>query len=107
MVLVPDQIVVAVIPKINLYGFRWSKGWIPELLRILENDGAMSLDRSPGSMRMQVAWQNEPRARRPVSRIAENLGDPFLPVARRSDVRGKVKRATAQALGGALFFLAC
>ena len=37
---VPGQILSACFAKINLYGFLVVQGRFPELLRILENDGA-------------------------------------------------------------------
>ena len=55
--------------------------------RIAENFGDRWRTRSPGC---RGAWQNEQPARRPVSRIADNLG---------------AELSTTHALGGALFFL--
>jgi len=43
---VPDQILVASFPKINLYGFGRRRGPFPEFLRILEEAGAAEV-RSP------------------------------------------------------------
>jgi hypothetical protein len=37
---VPDQVVIALFPKIRLYGFWHAAGRFPELWRILENEGA-------------------------------------------------------------------
>src|SRR6202040_1951332 len=40
---VPDQIVIAFVAKLKLYGFWRVEGLFPELLRVLENDGATGL----------------------------------------------------------------
>jgi hypothetical protein len=44
---VPDQILIGVFPKIRLYGFRRVEGRIPELLKVLEEGGATGLGGSP------------------------------------------------------------
>ena len=41
--IVPNQILVAVVAKLKVYGFRGGEGMIAELLRVLENDGATDL----------------------------------------------------------------
>ena len=43
---VPNQILVASFPKLRRYGFCPGKGWFPEFLRILENDGSTGLGKS-------------------------------------------------------------
>jgi hypothetical protein len=43
---VPNQILVAVFAKINLYGFGPVEARFPELLSILENEGATNVGRS-------------------------------------------------------------
>lgn len=40
---VPDQILIAFVAKLKLYGFLCGKGLLTEFLRILENDGAIGL----------------------------------------------------------------
>jgi hypothetical protein len=42
---VPDRIVVAFFPKLDLYGFCPVEGRFAELLKILESEGAMGLER--------------------------------------------------------------
>jgi len=44
---VPDRILIAVFPKLRLYGFRRVESWFPEFLKILENHGATGLGESP------------------------------------------------------------
>ena len=44
VVAVPDQILIAVFPKLRLYGFGPSEGRFAELPRILEDDGATRCD---------------------------------------------------------------
>jgi hypothetical protein len=44
---VPDQILVAFVAKLNLYGLWCNKGLFTEFLEILENGGAIGLGAAP------------------------------------------------------------
>jgi hypothetical protein len=44
---VPNQILIALFPKLKLYGFGGAGSRFPEFLKIWENDGAMGLVGSP------------------------------------------------------------